>query len=101
MTTPFRGIGIHENPAPRYDAIVIGAGIGGLMCANLLSQAGLKVLLAEQHYVVGGYCSSFTRNGFKFDAASHFYPLLGNRETITGKILEQLGVETEWVQMDP
>jgi phytoene dehydrogenase-like protein len=71
------------------------------MCANLLAEAGLKVLLAEQHYVVGGYCSSFTRKGFKFDAASHFYPLLGNTETITGKLLRQLGIETEWIKMDP
>ena len=101
MARPFRGIGIHEDPAPEYDAIVIGAGVGGLVCANLLAAAGLKVLLAEQHYVVGGYCSSFTRSGFKFDAASHFYPLLGNSETITGKLLRQLGVETEWIQMDP
>jgi phytoene dehydrogenase-like protein len=98
---PFRGLGIHEDPAPEYDAIVIGAGLGGLACANLLAEAGLKVLLAEQHYVVGGYCSSFSRQGFRFDAASHFYPLLGNRETITGRLLERLGVETEWVKMDP
>ena len=101
MARPFRGIGIHEDPAPEYDATVIGAGVGGLVCANLLAAAGLKVLLAEQHYVVGGYCSSFTRSGFKFDAASFFYPLLGNSETITGKLLQRLGVETDWVKMDP
>ncbi len=97
----FRGLSIREDPASEYDAIIIGAGIGGLTCANLLADAGLKVLLAEQHYVVGGYCSSFFRQGFKFDAASHFYPLLGNRETITGKLLERLGIETEWIKMDP
>ena len=97
----FRGLGIREDPAPEYDAIIIGAGLGGLATAILLGEAGLKVLLVEQHYVVGGYCSSFSRKGFKFDAASHFYPLLGNRETITGKLLERMGVETEWVKMDP
>src|SRR5204863_10163191 len=70
-------------------------------CANVIAATGLKVLLAEQHFVVGGYCSSFTRCGFKFAAASHFYPLLGNSDTITGKLLRQLGVETEWIQMVP
>lgn len=50
---------------------------------------------------MGGYCSSFTRKGFRFDAASHFYPLLGNPSTITGKLLKDLDVNTEWVKMDP
>ncbi len=101
MKAPFRGLSIREDPESHYDAVVIGAGVGGLMCANLLAAAGMKTLLVEQHYVVGGYCSSFTRKNFKFDAASHFYPLLGNRATITGKLLDRLGVETEWAKMDP
>ena len=69
---------------PAYDAVVIGAGIGGLICANLLAKDGLRVLLVEQHYMVGGYCSTFRRGGYTFDAATHFYPLLGQPETITG-----------------
>jgi phytoene dehydrogenase-like protein len=72
-----------------------------LICANLLARAGLRVLLIEQHTVVGGYCSTFTRRGYTFDAASHFYPLLGNRSTITGRLLAELGIETGWVKMDP
>jgi phytoene dehydrogenase-like protein len=80
---------------------VIGAGIGGLICANLLARAGLRVILIDQHTVVGGYCSTFTRRGFTFDAASHFYPLLGNRSTITGRLLAELGIETGWIKMDP
>ncbi len=88
-------------PEPSYDAVIIGAGIGGLICANLLAREGLRVLLVEQHYMVGGYCSTFRRNGFTFDAATHFYPLLGNPSTITGKLLLELGVTNGWVKMDP
>jgi prolycopene isomerase len=80
---------------------VIGAGVGGLVCANLLARAGLKVLLIEQHSMVGGYCSTFRRGGYTFDAATHFYPLLGNKSTITGSLLSGLGITTEWVKMDP
>ena len=100
MKRPFRGLRDHP-PEKRYDAAVVGAGIGGLVCANLLAKAGLRVLLVEQHYMVGGYCSTFRRGGFTFDAATHFYPLLGNPETLTGKLLADLGVATRWVPMDP
>lgn len=89
-----------EYPA-KYDAIVIGSGIGGLFCANLLAQEGLKVLIIEQHYVLGGYCSTFRRKKFVFDSATHFYPLLGNPSTSPGKLLKKLGITTEWIKMDP
>jgi phytoene desaturase len=96
---PFRGL--REAPAARYDAVVVGAGIGGLVTANLLAKAGLSVLLVEQHYMVGGYCSTFRRAGYTFDAGTHFYPLLGNPDTLTGRLLGELGVATRWVKMDP
>ena len=85
----------------QFDAIVIGSGIGGLVCANLLAQGGMKVLLLERHFMLGGFCSTFRRKGFIFDAATHFYPLLGNPTTLTGKILHDLGIPTEWIKMDP
>ncbi len=85
----------------RVDAIVIGGGIGGLFCANLLARGGMKVLLLERHYMLGGFCSTFRRKGFIFDAATHFYPLLGNPATLTGKLLRDLEIPTEWVKMDP
>lgn len=100
MKRPFRGLR-REEPRRRYDAVVVGAGVGGLVCANLLAREGLSVLLVEQHYMVGGYCSTFRRAGYTFDAATHFYPLLGNPETLTGRLLGELGVETGWVRMDP
>jgi prolycopene isomerase len=33
----------------------------------------MKVLIAEQHHKPGGYCSSFKRKGFTFDAAAHSF----------------------------
>ena len=101
MKRPFQPLPHSRGPDPSYDAVIIGAGIGGLIAANLLAREGLNVLLVEQHYVVGGYCSTFQRQGYTFDAASHFYPLLGDPGTMTGKLLAKLGVETKWVKMDP
>jgi phytoene dehydrogenase-like protein len=90
---PFRGL--RNDPlAPAYDVVVVGAGIGGLIASNLLARAGLSVLLVEQHYMVGGYCSTFRRKGYTFDASTHFYPLLGNPETLTGRLLAEIGCRT-------
>lgn len=99
MKRPFNAL--KTKPQSRYDAVVIGAGVGGLICANLLAGNGLRVLLIEQHYMVGGFCSMFRRKGYTFDAATHFYPLLGNPQTLTGRLLAELGVATGWIKMDP
>ena len=50
-----------------YDVIIVGSGIGGLTCGALLSKRGYRVLVLEQHYQVGGYCSSFRRGNFVFN----------------------------------
>jgi phytoene dehydrogenase-like protein len=56
-----------------YDAVIIGAGISGLVCGCFLAKAGMKVLIAEQHFKPGGYCTSFKRGRFTFDAAAHSF----------------------------
>jgi len=100
LKRPFRGLR-KSGPRPVYDVVIIGSGVGGLVAGNRLAREGLSVLLVEQHYMAGGFCSTFRRAGYTFDAATHFYPLLGNPETLTGKLLGELGVETGWVKMDP
>ncbi|MEN2974866.1 MAG: NAD(P)/FAD-dependent oxidoreductase [Candidatus Caldarchaeales archaeon] len=60
---PSRKIGEDE-----YDVIIVGAGIGGLACGALLSKRGYRVLVLEQHFQVGGYCSSFQREEFTFNS---------------------------------
>jgi protoporphyrinogen oxidase len=54
-----------------YDVIIIGAGIGGLVCGCYLAKAGMKVLIVEQHHKPGGYCQSFSKEGFIFDVCVH------------------------------
>jgi len=50
-----------------FDIIIVGSGLGGLSCGAVLSNRGYKVLVLEQHSRVGGFCSSFKRNGFIFN----------------------------------
>ena len=55
-----------------YDVVVIGSGIGGLTCADLLSVRDKKVLLLERSERLGGCCASYDLNGHKFDVGAIF-----------------------------
>ena len=41
-----------------YDAVIIGGGHNGLVCANYLARAGLKTIVLEARSVIGGACAS-------------------------------------------
>ncbi len=56
----------------KIDAIIIGAGMGGLTAAALMARKGRKVFLLEKERQVGGYAVSFKRGGYTFDATGTF-----------------------------
>lgn len=51
---------------------VIGAGMGGLTTAALLSKAGFSVCVLEKEPHAGGYLAGFRRKDFRFDTAIHW-----------------------------
>jgi prolycopene isomerase len=55
----------------RYDAVVIGTGVGGVVAAAMLTKAGLSVIALERRHRVGGALSSQSRDGFKMDRHGH------------------------------
>ena len=63
-----------------YDAVVIGAGNGGLTASTALAQKGLNVLLLEKHNVPGGCATSFCRGRFEFEVALHQLSGMGTVE---------------------
>ena len=80
--------------ALHYDAVVIGAGNGGLAAALTLADAGKKVLLAERHNLPGGFATSFVRGRFEFEASLHElcdFGTPGNRGNLYA-LFEELGV---------
>lgn len=58
--------------------LIIGAGIGGLATAAVLSKSGLDVTVLEAQTYPGGCASTFFHKGYRFDAgatlAAGFYP---------------------------
>ena len=84
-----------------YDAVIIGAGMSGLVCGCYLAKAGMKVLIAEQHSKPGGYCTSFKRKGFTFDAAAH--SIGGYKYGYVGKVFKDLeiGKKIKFFKINP
>ena len=83
-----------------YDVVVIGAGIGGLTCGAYLAKKGKKVKVVEQHSVPGGYCTAFSRKGFKFDAA--VVRVTGCEEGgALYRVLRTLETEMDFFKIDP
>jgi phytoene dehydrogenase-like protein len=61
----------HADP-DQFDAVIIGAGLGGLSCAAAFARQGFKPLVIEQHDKPGGYATAFKRpGGFLFDVSLH------------------------------
>ncbi len=57
----------------RWDAIVIGSGMGGLAAAGFLSRVGaLKTLVLEKHTERGGQTQVFRRDGACWDVGLHY-----------------------------
>ncbi len=55
----------------KYNSIIIGGGLGGLIAGATLSKTGQKVLLLEQHYIPGGCATSFKRKDFVMEVGLH------------------------------
>ncbi|MFQ5518219.1 MAG: phytoene desaturase family protein [Acidimicrobiia bacterium] len=75
----------------RVDAVVVGAGLGGLSAAAHLARTGLRVAVLEHHSVPGGYAHEFHRRGYRFEVALHALDGAGPGGWIR-PLLENLGV---------
>lgn len=80
-----------------YDAVVIGAGINGMVAAAELGMAGLDVALVEQSDRLGGFIDSgeLTLPGYTHDTYSSWHPLFvsGGAYAVLGEELEARGLE--------
>lgn len=87
----------------QYDAIVIGAGNGGLACAATLAEKGKKVILFEKHNIPGGCGTSFRRGRFEFEVALHQLSSMGTPEKPgpLRELFQRYGIENqiEWIEI--
>lgn len=84
-----------------YDAVVIGAGMGGLSSAAILAHSGMKVLVCENTGWVGGCCSSMDVDGYRFDIGASVVELswiIDEFFTATGRSTSDY---IDWIPVDP
>lgn len=56
----------------KYDVVIIGSGLGGLLCGNILSKEGMNVCILEKQHQFGGNLQTFKRDGKIFDTGIHY-----------------------------
>ena len=78
----------------KYDAIIVGGGISGLVAGAFLSKSGRKVLICEKESQCGGLINSFERDGFTYDGGIRAMENSG----VLFPMLKALGLEVEFVK---
>ena len=81
--------------------LIIGAGLGGLLCGRILSRSGFSVTVLEQGAQPGGALQTFVREGIRFDTGFHSVGGLGPGEPLE-RIFRPLGLmELPWYPTEP
>ena len=75
----------------KYDIIIIGSGLGGLVCANTLSKEGYKVCVLEKNAAFGGCLRSYNRKGRIIDTGIHYVGRLDDGQ-ILNRYFKYMGI---------
>ena len=84
----------------KYDVVIIGSGLGGLICARQLAQSGRSVVVLERQRQPGGCLQSYSRGELEFDTGLHYVGGLGEGQPLHDAF-ETLGLlNLPWQQLD-
>ncbi len=74
-----------------YDIVIIGSGMGGLVCADILSREGYKVCVLEKNKQIGGCLQTYVRDRVIFDSGVHYLGGLGEGQNLY-QVFKYLGL---------
>lgn len=84
----------------KYDFIIIGSGIGGLLTAGLLARDGYSLIVLEKLSFFGGKYTSINHNGVEVPTAAHHMLPHGFNGQIYG-ICRELGINLRLIPCKP
>lgn len=74
-----------------YDVVIIGSGMGGLVCADILCKEGYKVCVLEKNKQIGGCLQTYVRDKVIFDSGVHYLGGLGKGQNLY-QLFKYLGI---------
>src|SRR4051812_28446397 len=77
-----------------HDVVIIGSGLGGLVCGTILGMHGYKVCIIEKNRQIGGCLQTYSREKTIIDTGVHYIGALGEGQTLN-KIFSYLGIMSE------
>lgn len=83
-----------------YDVVIIGSGLGGLICARQLARSGRSVVVLERQRAAGGCLQSYRRGGLEFDTGLHYVGGLAEGEPLHDAFSELGLLRLPWHRMD-
>jgi len=79
----------------RADVVIIGAGIGGLLCAGLLGRDGYRVVIMEKLTFPGGRYTTLDNKGYKINTGAWAVGLHGTNGPLW-QLISDLGAKVEY-----
>lgn len=85
----------------RYDVVIVGSGMGGLVSAIVLAKEGKSVCVLEKNNQFGGNLQTFSRDKTIFDTGVHYVGGLEEGQNLY-KYFKYLGIydDIAWKRMD-
>ena len=74
-----------------FDVVIIGSGMGGLVCASILGREGFKVCVLEKNKQIGGSLQTYVRDKVIFDSGVHYLGGLEKGQNLY-QIFKYLGI---------